>query len=927
MPTLSRAIALLTLLLCWPLRLAASEASPAAIVNGAATKSDANTTPDLHELETPDPPAVLKPDPAADKFWQALKLLKSSKPTDLAAGRIALQAAADFEFTHAQVLLGNCCISGSYGIAKDPRRGATLFRLAAERGNSFAMVTLGQCYLSGTGMRTDRVKAEQWLTSALASSADFSRPTPPPEYFKQDSAKEGKAEESAVAGALERDPVSDSQATAHFLLGQIKNQQKRPAEAQAHFVAAANAGAGGRDGIYLAALQAAINYAFGNGTARDLGKANEMLDQSRKLASRMGVSLIHNYVELKIVDEFATADLEESVAKAGETNETELQFKIAATFADKKSKDYNITEAVKWYEVAAENSQVGAMLSLAFIYTQGDLGKPNPALAFHWFEKAGSGDQPKHLLAAANLGICYQSGYGTAVDLAKAAEIFRKFKDQNFICYLGTLGQPPTIPQTFEQSMKLLQLWAKEKKDTQAQYFMGRRYLEGWDAPRNPETAVTWFKKAAKAEHAAAYCELGLIYENSPAMLSRDSTFQEAQREAVKCYKKSSELGNIDGSANYANMLVRGDGVARDVEKAEALNRQCLQIAPNHFRAHHNLAVICEEKLTAARAKHDSAAADEFRREMLEHYEKAFQLKFSYAARNLGNLYYDGKLITQDFRRAYSYYEKAAEWGMQGMQFKIGHMHEFGQGVPVTHAEAAYHYRLAALEGNVDATKILIDFYVEGKGVAQDLDRALYWISILARQRDPRTVTRLGDEYIRNRKYEIALKLFTALGEIDDVTIRGTADQRLSVLYSRGWGTEKDLPLAKKYRGKALKEGNLPAMHDTAMELLADGKKKAGIELLEKAVSRGLADSQFQLGSMYLHGDGVPKDARRAAKLFNDSADRGFADAQLALALLTLEKVPGAPDLETAIRLAKDAAVNGKSNATEVAEKLEHLRP
>lgn len=927
MTTLFRAIALLTISLGLPLLLAASEPSPASTVNDGTAKPDANVALDLHGPAAPDAAAVPKPDPAADKFWQALKLLKSSKPTDVATGRVALQTAADLEFTHAQVLLGNCCISGSYGITKDPRRGATLFRLAAERGNAFAMVTLGQCYLSGTGVRTDRVQAEQWLTSALAAEADFSRPIPPPEYFQQDSTKEGKIEENAVAGALERDPVSDSRATAHFLLGQIKNQQKKPVEAQTHFIAAANAGAGGHDGIYLAALQAAINYAFGNGTARDLNKAKEMLDQSRKLASRMGVSLIHNYVELKIVDEFATADLEESVAKAGETNETELQFKIAATFADKKSKDYNIAEAVKWYELAAENSHVGAMLSLAFIYTQGDLGKSNPALAFHWFEKAGSGDQPKHMLAAANLGICYQSGYGTAIDSAKAGEIFRKFKDQNFVCYLGTLGQGPTNPQTFEQSMSLLQLWAKEKKDTQAQYFMGRRYLEGWDAPRNPETAVTWFKKAAKAEHAAAYCELGLVYENSPATLSRDLTFPGARQEAVKCYKKSSELGNIDGSANYANMLFRGDGVARDVEKAEVLNRQCLQIAPNHFRAHHNLAVICEEKLSAANAKHNLAAADEFRREMLEHYENAFQLKFSYAARNLGNLYYDGKLITQDLRRAYGYYEKAAEWGMQGMQFKIGHMHEFGQGVPVTLTEAAYHYRLAALEGNLDATKILIDFYVEGKGVSQDLDRAIYWASILARQSNPHTVTRLGDEYIRNRKYEIALKLFTALCEIDDATIRGTADQRLSVLYSRGWGTEMDVPRAKTFREKALKEGNLPAMHDTAMALLADGKKKAGIALLEKAVSRGLADSQFQLGSMYLHGDGVPKDTRRASKLFYDSAGRGFAEAQLALALLTLEKIPGAPDLETAIRLAKDAAANGQSSATEVVEKLGHLRP
>ncbi|HET7537946.1 MAG TPA: tetratricopeptide repeat protein, partial [Candidatus Didemnitutus sp.] len=231
--------------------------------------------------------APKKADPAEEKFWQGVTLLGHKSTADQAAGRTALQAAADLEFLHAQTLLADCYLSGSYGFPKDPRKAVNLLRLAAERGNAFAMVSLGSCLLTGTGVRKDQEKAAFWLNAALAPDANFSRPTPPDDFT-------GPENEPTVAGEVETDPVDSARATAHYLLGQINTQDKKLAEGQAHYVAAATAGTDGRAGIYPAAVYAAMNYALGHGVPRDQVKANEMLDQSRKLTARLGITLVHN---------------------------------------------------------------------------------------------------------------------------------------------------------------------------------------------------------------------------------------------------------------------------------------------------------------------------------------------------------------------------------------------------------------------------------------------------------------------------------------------------------------------------------------------------------------------------------------------------------------------------------------------------------
>lgn len=858
------------------------------------------------------------PDPAVDKFWQALQRLGRRSAEDLAAGRALLQEASDLEFGHAQVLLGNCYLSGSYGFPKEPRKALNLFRLAAERGNAFAMVSLGTCYVTGTGTRRDDAKAEPWLVAALASDADYSRPTPPASYLAQ-----SDPGGSSVAGELASDPVGSSQATAHFLLGQIRSRQNKPAEAQTHYVAAATAGPDGRSGVYQAAVDAALNYAFGKGIPRDTARALEMLEQSRRLGARMGVNLIQNYVQLKLVDDFAVADLEETMNEAGDAQQSALQLHIAQTLADKKSKDYNAAEAAQWYQLAADNGQVWGMLSLAFLHARGELGSPDLAQAFRWFEKAGEGDQPRHYLGSANLAICLQQGLGTPKDEKRAAEIFKKHRDVDIVCYLGSIGQAPKGIVTYEEALSLNLTWAKEKNDAHAQFLLARRYYEGAGVTASASEALKWLKRAAKANHGGALCRLGWLYEVQPG-LHGFSDAAKAAKAATEAYRAAGAAGNIDGLANYAASLNRGFGVPRNEALAIATYERCLQLDPGHARAHSNLGGIYNQKLLEARAAGTSMGTSYWREDMLKHYEASMSKEATYAAVALGDLHYEGTLVKQDLGKAYRYYEQAADTPLNKgpAHYRLGYMHEHGQGVPVTYTEAAYHYRIAALEGNVPALRRLINFYLTGTGVSLDFDRATYWLGLMVRLNQTDALPMIADVLIKKQEYEKAFNLLKVLANIPDPRISGHAHERLSLCYQSGQGVKKNAKRAERHFKLAVERGNGNALTSLAHRQLASGKISDALANLGQA-SNTSPKAAFNLGQLYYFGNYVEADRTKALDFMRRAATMNSPEAQYFLAGLCWNREPSAPKIEEAIDLATKAENLGLPKAGELRQKLE----
>jgi uncharacterized protein len=868
--------------------------------------------PDTDDLTASAPAA---PDPAESTYWEAMKRFRTGKPDDMKKGRELLEQAADLEFTHAQNTLGLCLLAGRNGYGKNERKAATLFQLAAARNNAFAALNLGLCYYNGTGVRKDLKLAVQWLTVAAADNANYASPKPPDDFF----AASAPSADATLSGALPVDPADSSRATAHFALGEICTADKDLAAAQDHYVKAATMGPAGRAGIFQAAIKAATGFAFGNGVPRDLGRANEMLDLSKKLSRRLGMVYAQGLVEQKLLDDFAQADLEEQFSTESEKLQHQLQFNIAGSFADPKSKTYDAKEAAKWYELAADGGEAWAMLNLAFLYHEGRLGTPDPAKAFTYFKMAS--EKGHHLLGHANTALCYLYGLGTPKDPAKAAEIFAAHRDEDIVCYLGTIGQAPAGIINYDDEVELNKTWAKQKKDPQANYLLGLRYLRGWGVKADNDDAIACFKRGAKANHGASLAALGELYEGDAN--SGRANWSTVIAQATECYKKGAELGNIDATASLARFYGEGIGVAKDEDKAIALYEKCLKQNPKLDAVHNNLAVIYEARYARALRGREDLAAN--RAKMLEHFTEADRLGSAIAARNLGFLYYERALGAPNYEKAYGYFTKAAEGGYADARRILGQMHEQGQGVPVTYREAAYHYRLAALAGDRIALVRLCDFYLTGKGVSRDFDRASYWLVLLAQKGDFRAVMALGDLALRKGEYPGALKLFKQLIDLENPMLQGYGYEHLSWMYEHGWGVTASPSKAKRYHDKAVALNYGEAIHMSAMALVKQGKKTEAVPLLEKAASSVPAAS-YTLGYFYLSGDVVPRDPVKGWSLIKRAANGGSTDAQVALAAAALKNVAGAPSLDEAIRWAEMAESAGSPKAKTIREQLEAKR-
>jgi TPR repeat protein len=88
----------------------------------------------------------------------------------------------------------------------------------------------------------------------------------------------------------------------------------------------------------------------------------------------------------------------------------------------------------------------------------------------------------------------------------------------------------------------------------------------------------------------------------------------------------------------------------------------------------------------------------------------------------------------RDYAAALKFWLPLAEQGNAELQFTIGLIYNYGQGVPQDHAEAASWFRLAAEQGDAGAQENLGLMYEKGWGVQQDYLRALMWFNVAAMQ-------------------------------------------------------------------------------------------------------------------------------------------------------------------------------------------------
>ncbi len=121
---------------------------------------------------------------------------------------------------------------------------------------------------------------------------------------------------------------------------------------------------------------------------------------------------------------------------------------------------------------------------------------------------------------------------------------------------------------------------------------------------------------------------------------------------------------------------------------------------------------------------------------------------------NLGNCYYNGTGVEQDFKEAVKWYQKSAEQGNAEAQNCLGDCYYHGKGVEQDYKEAVKWYRKSAEQKNAKAQCNLGDCYCYGEGIEQDLKEAVKWWIKSAEQKNAEAQYKLGNCYYYGKGVE-----------------------------------------------------------------------------------------------------------------------------------------------------------------------------
>jgi TPR repeat protein len=166
--------------------------------------------------------------------------------------------------------------------------------------------------------------------------------------------------------------------------------------------------------------------------------------------------------------------------------------------------DRDYAKAREWYKKAADKGDAIGMIGLGASYAYGQGVGQDYAKAREWFEKAAD---EGNATAMTRLGFLYQNGEGVDRDYRKAREWYEKAADKGYalaMTYLGALyGNSEGVAQDYAKAREWFEK-AADKGDANAMFNLGLLYANGQGVAQNYAKASEWYQKAANKGYPAA---------------------------------------------------------------------------------------------------------------------------------------------------------------------------------------------------------------------------------------------------------------------------------------------------------------------------------------------------------------------------------------------------------------------------------------
>lgn len=224
--------------------------------------------------------------------------------------------------------------------------------------------------------------------------------------------------------------------------------------------------------------------------------------------------------------------------------------------------DVDKTDALAKHLRSAEQGDVSAQATLAFMYAKGIGTQRNEEEAVNWYlEAAGHG----HLNSQFNLGVIYAKGRGVQQDYTKAFYWYQKAAEQNDVTAQATLAMMYLKGIGVERNKSAAFNWyhrAAEQGHLNSMFNVGDMYTKGTGVNKDYEQAFRWYAKAAEQGHVNAQLNLGFMYGKGYGV-ERDDT------EAYHWYRRAAESGHPNAQYNLGVIYSKGRGISKNVREAK----------------------------------------------------------------------------------------------------------------------------------------------------------------------------------------------------------------------------------------------------------------------------------------------------------------------------------------------------------------------
>jgi TPR repeat protein len=217
--------------------------------------------------------------------------------------------------------------------------------------------------------------------------------------------------------------------------------------------------------------------------------------------------------------------------------------------------------AAKWYLDAAEQGIPEAQYALGKMYFEGQGVARDPAKAATWIRRAA---EQGHAAAQNNFGLLCLNGWGVHKNVTEALKWFTKSAQAGDAGGQNNLGAAYIAGSGVQVSYAEGAKWLRKAADqglTEAEYALGTLYANGRGVPRDTATAVQWFRRAATKGYARAQRVLGQMY------LSGQGTPRD-YAEARQWLERAALQGLPEAQVAVAQIFRDGLGVTRNGPEA-----------------------------------------------------------------------------------------------------------------------------------------------------------------------------------------------------------------------------------------------------------------------------------------------------------------------------------------------------------------------